>query len=592
MENEEIMNIRHTLAHLLAASVKEIYPYAKPTIGPAIENGFYYDFDFSDGEKITEKNLSRIEQKMRELLKKWEVVSGEIISEKEAKELFKKNKYKLELIDEIVKKGEDVSVYHSGSSEEKLTSDNALFTDLCAGGHSKEPSKDMKDVAFKLTHISGAYWKGDEKNAMLTRIYGVAFENKDALKRYEEMIEEAKKRDHRKLGKELDLFTFSDLVGSGLPLWSPKGTILRNELDNFVWELRHKAGYKRVTIPHITKKELYETSGHWDKFSEELFRVTTREGKEYALKPMNCPHHTQIFDRRPHSYREMPQRYAETTMVYRDEQSGELGGLTRVLSITQDDSHVFCRTTQVKEEFMKIWEMIDTLYSTFNFDLRVRLSFHEPSEMDKYLGDEKIWENAENSLREIAEERNADYFEAPGEAAMYGPKLDFIATDSLKREHQVATIQLDLNMPERFDLTCINENGEKERVVMIHAAIMGSIERFVAVLIEHLSGNFPLWLSPVQLRVIPIANTHNEYAQQITEKLESAGIRVEFVDSKDSFGKKIRACKVDKIPYFICIGDKEVESKTLTLESKDKKIEKKEDELVSFLTDKISKREI
>jgi threonyl-tRNA synthetase len=592
MSNEEINNIRHTLAHLLAAAVKELYPYAKPTTGPAIENGFYYDFDFSDGEKITERDLKKIEQKMRELLKKWEVVSGEIISEEKARKLFEKNKYKLELIDEIVDKKEDISVYHSGGGDEKLTVENALFTDLCAGGHCVKPKDTIKNIAFRLDRISGAYWRGDEKNTMLTRIYGLAFESKEALKKYDEMLEEAKKRDHRKLGKELDLFTFSELVGSGLPMWTPKGTILRNELDNFVWDLRKKHNYSRVTIPHLTKKDLYETSGHWEKFSDELFKVNTREGKEYALKPMNCPHHTQIFARRPHSYREMPQRYAETTMVYRDEQSGELGGLTRVLSITQDDSHVFCRATQVKDEFMKIWEMIDTLYSTFNFDLRVRLSFHDPKEMDKYLGDEKIWENAENSLREIAEERKANYFEAPGEAAMYGPKLDFIATDSLGREHQVATIQLDLNMPERFDLTCVNEKGEKERVVMIHAAIMGSIERFTAVLLEHLSGHLPFWLSPVQLRIIPVADTHKEYANKLFEKLKNVGIRAEINTSKDSFGKKVRLCKTDKIPYFICVGDKEVNSGVVTLESNTEKIEKKEEEVVEFLKDKIKNREM
>ena len=312
------------------------------------------------------------------------------------------------------------------------------------------------------------------------------------------------KKDHREIGRELDLFTFSDLVGPGLPLWTPKGTVLREELDKFVWELRSKHDYSKVAIPHITKKELYETSGHWSKFSEELFRITSREGKEYALKPMNCPHHTQIFSRKPHSYREMPQRYAETTMVYRDEQSGELGGLTRVLSITQDDSHVFCRTSQIKEEFLKIWDIVDKFYKTFGFTLRVRLSFRDPNEPDKYLGTKEIWDKAEAELREIAQERGADFFKGLGEAALYGPKLDFMAKNSLGREWQVATIQLDMNLPERFDLTCINEKGEKERIVMIHSAITGSIERCAAVLIEHYEGAFPLWLSPVQVKVLPI----------------------------------------------------------------------------------------
>ena len=306
-----------------------------------------------------------------------------------------------------------------------------------------------------------------------------------------------KERDHKKLGKDLDLFTFSELVGSGLPLWTPKGTVLRQELDRLVWELRSKYGYERVTIPHITKRELYEKSGHWDKFSDDLFRIEAREGREYALKPMSCPHHTQIFARKPHSYREMPQRYAETTMVYRDEQSGELNGLTRVLSITQDDSHVFCRTSQVKEEFLKIWDIIDTFYTQFGFtELKVRLSFHDPKTPEKYLGTAEIWKNAENALRQIASERGANSFEAPGEAALYGPKLDFLATDSIGRQHQVATVQLDFNMPERLDLACINEKGKREQIVMIHSAIMGSLERFTAVLLEHTAGVLPLGSRP------------------------------------------------------------------------------------------------
>jgi len=352
-----------------------------------------------------------------------------------------------------------------------------------------------------------------------------------------------------------------------LPLWTPRGTILRTELDTYVWKLRAKYGYQRVTIPHITKKDLYETSGHWGRFADELFRITTREGKEYALKPMNCPHHTQIFARKPHSYREMPQRYAETTMVYRDEQSGELGGLTRVLSITQDDSHVFCRMNQVRDEYFKIWDIVDTFYGTFGFKLRVRLSFHDPKAMEKYLGTAEIWENAEGALRSIAHERKADFFEAPGEAAMYGPKLDFMATDSMGREHQVATIQLDMNLPERFDLTCVNEKGEKERIVMIHCAIMGSIERFSAVLIEHLGGMFPLWLAPVQIVVLPVSEKHADYADSILEQLKAADIRVE-IDEDDSLGKRVRAAKISKVPYFIVVGDKEMEESDVTLETR------------------------
>ena len=377
-------------------------------------------------------------------------------------------------------------------------------------------------------------------------------------------------RDHRKIGQELDLFTTSELVGSGLPLWTPRGTIVRQELDQFVWELRRARGYERVTIPHISKRELYETSGHWEKFAEDLFRITSREGREFALKPMNCPHHIQIFDRKPHSYREMPQRYAETTMVYRDEQSGELGGLTRVLSITQDDSHVFCRTSQVKSEFFKLWDIVDVFYSRFGFKLRVRLSFHDPKEKEKYLGTEKVWQHAEGALREIAKERNADYFEAPGEAALYGPKLDFMATDSINRQHQVATIQLDFNLPDRFGLSCINEKGEKERIVMIHSAIMGSIERFTAVLLEHLEGKLPLWLSPVHVKVLPVAESHAMYARTLYEKLTMGGLRVVVDDSAETLGKRIRAGKMEKVPYLIVVGDEEMHEDTATLESRDK----------------------
>jgi threonyl-tRNA synthetase len=377
------------------------------------------------------------------------------------------------------------------------------------------------------------------------------------------------KNDHRIIGKELDLFTFSDLVGPGLPLWTPKGTILREELDKFVWELRAKHGYEKVTVPHITKRELYEISGHWEKFAQDLFKLTSREGKEYALKPMNCPHHIQIFSRHPHSYKEMPQRYAETTMVYRDEQSGELGGLTRVLSITQDDAHVFCREDQVKEEFLKIWDIVDTFYKAFGFTLRVRLSFRDLKTPEKYLGTPKIWDKAEGELRDMAKKRGADFFEGPGEAALYGPKLDFMAKNSAGREWQVATIQLDMNLPERFDLTCINEKGEKERIVMIHAAIAGSLERCAAVLIEHYEGAFPLWLAPVQVKVIPVRTNHNEYAKEVYEKLKENNIRAELDDADLNLGTKVRDAKTHKIPYWIVLGDKEVEAKNVTLESRD-----------------------
>ncbi len=559
---EQLEKTRHTLAHLLAKAVLVNFPHAKPTIGPAIETGFYYDFDFSGGASPSDADLKVLQTTMRKMLSSWTEFSHREVSPDEARAVFVGNQFKLELIEELAEKGETITLYTVGSGKTE-------FTDLCRGGHSASPANEISADSFKLDKVAGAYWRGDEKNPMLVRIYGLAFADKDGLEAYETQLAEAKKRDHRKLGKEHDLFTFSELVGSGLPLWTPKGTVIRHELDTFIWKLREKHGYQRVTIPHITKKDLYVTSGHWEKFADELFRITTREGKEYALKPMNCPHHTQIFDRQPHSYRDMPARYAETTMVYRDEQSGELGGLTRVLSITQDDSHVFCRHSQIKEEFFRVWDIIDTFYGTFGFNLRVRLSFHEPTEMEKYLGTKEIWENAENALRDIAIERKADYFEAPGEAAMYGPKLDFMAKDSIGREHQVATIQLDMNLPERFDLTCINEKGEKERIVMMHCAIMGSIERFTAVLIEHLGGNFPLWLAPVQVAIIPVSEVHDAYATQVHQALRAIGIRADYYGDNDSMGKKIRTAKQAKLPYFVVIGDKEVEAKNVTLESRD-----------------------
>ena len=419
----------------------------------------------------------------------------------------------------------------------------------------------MKSNGFKLLSIAGAYWRGDEKNPMLTRIYGTAFPNKAELDAELARLEEAKKRDHKILGPALDLFTFSPLVGPGLPLWTPRGTLVRNLLDEYVWKLRKARGYDQVDIPHITKKELFETSGHWEKFSDELFRITTREGHEFAIKPMNCPFHTQIFARKQWSYREMPQRYANTTKVYRDEQTGELAGLSRVRAITQDDAHVFCRPSQVKEEFLKIWDIVDTFYAAVGFtDLTVTISGHDPENADAYLGDKKLWKDAEAQLREIAKERKVAAEFVQGEAAFYGPKIDFIAKDSLDRKWQVATIQLDMNMPERFDLFCIDENGEKEQVVMIHAAIMGSIERFLSVLIEHTAGDFPVWIAPVQVALIPVSEKHLAKAEGIATTLRESGVRVEISQPTESLGKRIREAELLKVPYMAVVGDKEGEN--------------------------------
>jgi threonyl-tRNA synthetase len=549
---------RHSLAHLLSAAVLKLYPDAKNAIGPAVENGFYYDFEFST--TISEKDFPRIEKEMKKTLKSWKGFESQETTANEARKRFADNTYKLELIDEIVEKGEKITLYTSGD-----------FTDLCRGGHTENPSKEIIDGSFMLDRVAGAYWRGDEKNKMLTRIYGLAFDTKEELDSYIAQREEAKKRDHKKIGKEMGLFTFSELIGAGLPLWTPKGTIMRELLNDFVWDLRKSRGYQKVTIPHITKKALYETSGHWSKFSEELFKVDTREGHQYAMKPMNCPHHTQIFDSAPKSYRDMPQRYCETTMVYRDEQSGELSGLSRVLSITQDDAHVFCRENQAEEEIFSVWDIIDRFYSVFGFkDIKVRISKHDPKNFDKYLGTPEIWAKAEKTLTELVEKRGVkDWIDGVGEAAMYGPKIDFISKDSIGRSLQVATIQLDYNMPNNFKLQCTNEKGEREPVVMIHCAIMGSIERFMSTLIEHYAGNFPLWLSPVQVKIIPIMPAHNKYARGVFEALKNSGIRAEFADTDENLGKKIRAGKIDKIPYMVIIGDKEKESDTVTLESRD-----------------------
>ncbi len=561
---EKLQDQRHTLAHLLAAAVGEIYKFdkVKLTLGPAIDDGFYYDIDFG-GEKVSDSDLKKIEAVMKKKLAKWTEWEQKELTKEEALNFFK-NEYKNELINEIVERGEKITSYTCGG-----------FTDLCRGGHTTNPARDIDPSSFKLDRVAGAYWRGDEKNKMLTRIYGLAFNTKEELDAHLVLREEAAKRDHKKLGKELDLFVFSELVGSGLPLWTPRGTIMRNLLDDFVWELRRARGYLKVEIPHITKKDLYEKSGHWDKFKTELFRITTREGHEFAMKPMNCPHHIQIFDRKQWSYRELPERYCNSTTCYRDEQSGELSGLSRVRSFTQDDAHVFCRMSQTKEEFLKVWDIVQEFYGAFGFKLRVRLSLHDPKQIEKYLGDADKWREAESVLREIVTSKKTIWFESIGEAAFYGPKLDFMAKDAIGREWQVATIQLDMNQPERFDLFCINEKGEKERIVMLHAAIMGSIERFMSIIIEHYAGAFPLWLSPVQVKILPISEEkHSIYARKVLKILKEAGIRTELDESNEGLGKKIRNAKIEKIPYLIVIGDKERDANTLTVEGRnDTKIE-------------------
>ena len=551
---------RHTLAHLLAAAVAERYPHAKPAIGPAVDNGFYYDFDFTGGDMPGEADLAELENSMREMLPSWSEMAGTEVSEDDARSRFASNPFKLEIIDGIAEAGEKITLYTAGD-----------FTDLCRGGHSEYPAKEIKKDSFALDRIAGAYWRGDETKPMLTRIYGLAFDTKDDLEAYRAQIEEAKKRDHRKLGVELDLFTFSPLVGSGLPLYTPNGTIIREELAKFSEELQRAHGFQKVWIPHITKIDLYKTSGHWDKFGDELFLVKSQESSdEFALKPMNCPHHTQIYASKPRSYRDLPVRYMETTTCYRDEKTGELSGLTRVRSLTQDDAHVFCRPDQIEGEFEAIMGMIKKMYGTLGMEFRARLSFSDPAKPEKYLGDPQLWKEAEATIEAVAKKLDLNYEIVPGEAAFYGPKIDVMVVDALGREWQCATEQLDFVQPQRFGLEYTDSDGTKKTPVMIHKALLGTIDRFMGVYIEHTAGSFPAWLAPVQVRILPVSEKHAEYGAEVLAQLLAAGVRAETDAANDSLGKRIRGAKGEKIPYLLVIGDAEAEAKTVTVESRDK----------------------
>ncbi len=547
IEPDQLYKIRHSLAHVLAMAVLEVFPEAKLAIGPPVDNGFYYDLDLP--RALSPEDLPDIQSRMEKIVaQKLDFTVSEHSIEEALKD-FADQPYKKELIEDLAAKGEKTVTYYTSGT----------FFDLCKGPHLANTSEVPK-ACFELSHAAGAYWRGDEKRPMLQRIYGICFESRDAVKTYKAQVEEAKKRDHRKLGVELDLFTFSDLVGSGLPLWTPKGNILRLLLDEYVWNLRRGYGYERVEIPHITKKDLYEKSGHWEKFQDELFHITTREGHEFVMKPMNCPHHTQIFARRKWSYREMPQRYSNTTMCYRDEQSGELTGLSRLRSFTQDDAHVFCRYDQAQSEILNVLNIIEQFYGRFGFTLKARLSFHDPENMGAYLGDAATWEKSESELKALVEQKGLDYFVGIGEAAFYGPKIDFMASDSLGRPHQVATVQLDMLMPGRFGLTYTGESGQEEPVLMIHVAIMGSIERFLSVLIEHLAGNFPYWLAPTQIAVLAVSDQFNGAAEELAQKLRTDGLRVVVDTSAESVGKKIRTASLQKIPGKIVVGQQEVDS--------------------------------
>lgn len=559
--NEHLSHIRHTLAHLLAQASKEHYPNALLTLGPSIDNGFYYDIDFQE-DKINDEDLSKIEKTMKKNLSLWNEFTHKEVTENEAKEIFKGNTYKIELIEEIISRGEKITLYTCGG-----------FTDLCRGGHCEHPSNEIDVDSFRLDRVAGAYWRGDEKNKMLTRIYGLAFLTKKELSAYILQQEEAKKRDHRKIGKELKLFTISELVGPGLPLMQPHGMIIRKEIEDFLWSLHKNKGYDRVWTPHIAKQSLYQTSGHASKFGNELFRVKGGD-EEFFMKPMNCPHHMQIFEDNQFSYRDMPVRYFEPATVYRYEKAGQLSGLTRVRAITQDDGHLFCRVSQIGQEVSSIVSIIKSFYTTMGMmdGYRVSLSLRG-DDKNKYIGSDEVWDKAEETLEKAAKENNLNYKIAKDEAAFYGPKLDFMFKDAIGREWQLATIQCDFNLPERFELKFINEEGKEERPVVIHRAISGSLERFMGVMIEHFAGAFPLWLSPVQVTILPISEHQKEYAETILKTLKDSDIRVELDDSNESLGKRIRNAKMSKVPYVIVIGDKERDAETITVEGRTEKLD-------------------
>jgi len=545
-KNEKMEKVRHSLAHLMSMAIMEKkFPQAGLGVGPAIEDGFYQDYDLP--ESISEKDFEWIEKRMREMIaQKIKFIQSEDTFENALK-FYQHDPYKTEMIEGLREKGEKKLSFY----------DSDWFHNLCAGPHVADTGEINPD-AFKLTKVAGAYWRGDEKNKMLLRIYGVAFETKAELDAYLNMLAEAEKRDHKKLGKELDLFCFSELVGAGLPMFTPRGTIIREEISKFLNKLKTARGYELVDIPHLAKVELYKTSGHYDKFKNDIFYVKGKS-EEFVLKPMNCPHHAQIFTSRPRSYREMPFRYAEITKQYRDEQTGELSGLSRVRSISIDDTHIFLRPDQIGEEAKRAYEIIEEFYQPFGIKLDVRLSVRDPEHKEKYLGTDAIWAKAEAGLKEFLKGVGQKFAVDEGEAAFYGPKIDFKGFDSLGREWQLATIQLDFNLPDRFELEYTDEKGEKVRPVMIHIAVAGSLERFMSILIEHYAGAFPAWLAPVQVELIPVSpEKHGEGALKLKQELGDLGVRVEVDDANETLGNRVRKAIGQKIPYILAVGDKEL----------------------------------
>jgi len=549
--SKKIEKIRHSLAHILAFAVQELYPGTKFGIGPAIENGFYYDFEFQ--KEISEKDLPKIEEKMRELVKKNIQFEKKIISKEEAKKTFGNQIYKLELIEEIPQN--EVSIFKSGN-----------FIDLCQGPHVKS-TKEIDPGAFKLKKIAGAYWKGSEKNPMLTRIYGLAFETENELKEYLQKEAEAEKRDHRILGQKLELFLFDEEIGQGLPIWMPKGTILRKIIENYLYSELKKEGYFWLTTPHIGNLNLWKTSGHWELYRENMYSPIKIDNEEYLLKPMNCPFHLKVYKFKMRSYRELPLKYAELGTVYRYERSGTLHGLTRVRGFTQDDAHIFCTKEQLTIELEKLLKHGLRILKKFGFK---EYNIYLATRPEKFAGTEKMWQKAMAALKYVLKKQRLQYQIDPGGGVFYGPKIDIKIKDSLQREWQCTSIQVDFNLPERFDLNFINKKGKKERPIMIHRALLGSLERFIGVLIEHYAGAFPFWLAPEQIWIIPIGQKHKKYAKKIAENLMINNFRVKIKDENETLSKKIREGELQKIPYLIILGDQEAKNKTIRLRERQK----------------------
>jgi len=550
VEAKNLETLRHSAAHLLAAAVKQLWPSAQPTIGPAIENGFYYDFDFGN-IKISEEDLSKIEKKMREILPSWKSFERIDVSPAEAKKEFHGNLYKLELIEELVKNKEKISIYQSGG-----------FRDLCRGGHTDQPSVDLKN--FKLLSLAGAYWRGDERNSMLTRIYGTVFPTEEELKKHLAQLELAKERDHRKLGRELELFTVSEEVGPGLILWLPKGNIIKEELEKWAKETESAWGYQRVTTPHITKSGLYHTSGHLPYYQDDMYPpMKLKDGGEYYLKPMNCPHHHLIYASRSRSYRELPLRLAEYGTCYRYEAAGELFGLLRVRGFSQNDAHIYCTPEQAVAEFVAVMKLHEHYYRSLGItDYYLEMGLRDPKKTTKYHGDEKMWKLAEKMMREAVSKLDIKMIEKTGSAAFYGPKIDFIIRSSTGREFATSTNQIDLYMGDRFSLKYADKDGKEKTPVIIHRAPLGSHERFIGFLIEHFGGEFPVWLSPVQAIVIPISEKFTAYGRKVSEALKSKGIRSQLDDRDEKMQAKIRDAQLQKVPYMLVVGEREEKAKS------------------------------